>query len=233
MSLTDFSSTYGSDMKPFTACIVTALLVGVIYIVVCGVKTRRQYSYARTFQKPPSKVGRSKDTAKGSGAGPKFANPKGMYGHGGPGTSGFKETYHYKPNARSSLVRPPRPAGSASQGATAQQDAQWIAANLAARAAAQPQTSAYSQLEAPVVSSLDPQSMQENPLDPYLENITYHLTTYKNRNNSFDPRGQPALDPEFLSGHKQLVNSRNMERLAYHGPNAQITGCADHGAPRY
>lgn len=220
-------------MKPVTACLVTALVVGVIYAVVCGMKTslNQRRSYARSYRRPPGKVGRVKGSGKGSGQGPKFANPKGMYGKGGPGQSGF-ETYHYKPNARDNN-RLPRPAGSMSSAASAKADALWVGANQAARAAAQPQTSAYSQLEAPVVSSLDPQSMEQNPLDPYLENITYHLTTYKNRNNNFDPRGQPALDPSFLSAQNQLVNPRNMERLAYHGPNHQIEGCASAANPRY
>lgn len=227
------ASIEGSAMSPFMTCMVTALLVGVIYVVVCGVRQGGRRTYARRFPRRLGKVGRAATSGKGNNTKPKFANPKDFYGGGGPGHSGFRETYHNKPNARSSLVRPPRPAGSMSQGATAKQDAQWVQANLAARAASQPNVSAYSQLEAPVVSSLDPHSFEENPLDPFLNNITFHLTTYKNRNNNFDPRGQPALDPKFLSAQNQLVNPRNMERLAYHGPNHQIEGCADSSPPRY
>lgn len=249
-----------ATLDPVTACLIAAVMVGVIVIVVQRMKSKTAPipTTSKTFAKRKllGKVSKAKTTGMGSGARPKLGSTSGIYGVGGGGMSGFNaeaykgggisatptaldatgmgehpSTYNYHANAREMFagtgMMPPAIA------ATPNQSAQWIQAQAAARASAEPRTSLDSQLTAPVVSSLDPQSMTENPLDPYLENITFHLTAFKNRNTNFDPRGQPAFDTNFLTGTDQLVNIRNVERLAYHGPGHQITGCSAAAPPRY
>lgn len=209
------------SLAPLQACLVSVVLVAVVYILFFRATNGSTSSLrSRLAMISPKK-----------GAGPKTGKVGGIFGNKGGGRSGFSyDTYHYKPNARKMYAgSDPAPRLTATPNTTAQ----WIAANAAARASAEPRTSSYSQLEAPVVSSLDPHSMTQNPLDPYLENITYHLSTYRGRNANFDPRGQPELASDFLDGTDQLVNVRNIERLAYHGPSHQITGCTTANPPRY
>lgn len=119
------------------------------------------------------------------------------------------------------------------QPATARTQQQWLEANAQARLAAQPRSGPYSQLDQPVVSSLDPHKMTQNPLDPFQDNIYYLLSVYRNRNANIDPRGQPAHPPDIFSGQDQLVQVRNTARLMQHGSYVQITGCAPPRAPVY
>jgi hypothetical protein len=140
-----------------------------------------------------------------------------------------RENY-YDPNARThgasyNLVQ--------KQPATAKTRQDWMQANAQSRLAAQPQSGPYSQLQAPVVSSLDPHSMTQNPLDPYQDNIYYMLSVYRGRNTNFDLRGQPDLPPDWQEGQDQLVNPSTLARLADHGPSTQITGCNTPKAPKY
>lgn len=239
-----------SNLDPVTACLIAAVMVGVIVIVIRGAKNGKPTTTTKTFarRKLFGIAGKATTTGMGSGKRPPSGRPGGMYGVGGGGMSGFNAeamngrsrggtgageqppNYNYKPNARDMFAGASAPPAIA---ATPNQSAQWVRSQAMARAAAEPRTSLDSQLTAPVVSSLDPQSMTQNPLDPYLNNITFHLTAFKNRNTNFDPRGQPALDQNFLQGSDQLVQIRNVERLVYHGPGHQITGCAPAAPPRY
>ncbi len=165
------------------------------------------------------------------------------YGMGGRGRAGLHHdplkaaakygSYYYNPNAQemysgsgSALVQAPA--------STPKTSAQWIAANAAARAASQPRTSLHSQFEAPIVSSLDPHRMEMNPLDPFLDNILFQVSTFRNRRNAnFDLRGQAPIDDDFLVGTDQLVNPRSTARLSQHGIYHQITSCSEPKAPRY
>lgn len=141
--------------------------------------------------------------------------------------SSLAATYYHKPNARE-MYTPQKPP------ADIKSLQQWTQANAQARRAANPQRTPYSLLEAPVVSHLDPHQMTENPLDPFQDNIYYTLTTFKNRNTNFDPRGQPELPADWQSGGgDSLIQIRNVERLAYHGASHQITGCVAAKAPKY
>lgn len=144
-------------------------------------------------------------------------------------------TFHYKPHAREMFAGGKGGLHPFMQqpGSTPQTSADWLVANSQARASGLMQISPHTQFSKPVVSSLDPHRMEENPLDPFQDNILYHLSTYRNRNNSFDLRGQPYIDPDFLKGQDQLVNVRNVERLAYHGRSHQIVGCSQAQFPRY
>lgn len=209
-----------NKLAPLQACLVSAVLVAVVYIIFFHATTSSNGNMAGLYRRLGMK-----------GKTPTSGKVGGLFGGKGVGHSGFSyDTYHHKPNARKMYAgADPAPRLTATPNTTAQ----WIAANAAARAAAEPRTSSYSQLEAPVVSSMDPHTMTQNPLDPYLENITYHLSTYRGRNHNFDPRGQPELASDFLVGTDQLVNVRNIERLAYHGPSHQITGCNTPLPPRY
>jgi len=110
---------------------------------------------------------------------------------------------------------------------------QWMDANKAARLAAQPRAGPYSQLEQPVVSSMDPHQMIQNPLDPFQDNIYYMLSTFRGRNTNFDPRGQPEFSELHGVGQDQLVQPRNLARIDAHGPSHQITGCNAQKAPQY
>ncbi len=119
------------------------------------------------------------------------------------------------------------------QPATAKTRQAWIEANAQSRLAAQPQSGPYSQQQAPVINSLDPHSMTQNPLDPHQDNIYYMLSVFKGRNTNFDLRGQPALPADWQNGQDQLVNPSTLARLAYHGPSHQIQGCVTPSAPKY
>lgn len=251
-----------SNLDPVTACLIAAVMVGVIFIMIRGARTKRKTSMMMPTSKMFAKrklfgvIGKQPGSGTGTGKTNAAGKTKGVYGLGGSGSSGFMaeamgdagaspvskflaqsvgqgehpSTYNYHANAREMFAGTSTPPAIA---ATPNQSAAWVRAQAMARASAEPRTSLDSQLVAPVVSSMDPQNMTENPMDPYLENITFHLTAYKNRNTNFDPRGQPALDPNFLTGSDQLVQIRNVERLAYHGPGHQITGCAPAAPPRY
>lgn len=117
--------------------------------------------------------------------------------------------------------------------ATPRTQQEWLQANAQARLAAQPRAGPYSQLDQPVVSSLDPHAMTQNPLDSYQDNIYYLLSVYRNRNSNHDPRGQPALPSNWEQGQDQLVQIRNTARLDRHGASTQITGCSKAKAPVY
>lgn len=141
-------------------------------------------------------------------------------------------SYYYKPSAREmypgdaySLIQKAPP--------TVRTNQQWIDANATARLAAQPRTGPFTQLDTPVVSSLNPHQMVQNPLDPFQTNIYYMLQTFKKRNNSTDPRGQPGLPSDWLGDTDQLVQIRNVARLEAHGNSIQITGCTAPRAPVY
>lgn len=198
------------------------MAVGAIFVFAKIIIASQKSSTMRTAVRAYS-IPSAPDTLYGAGGSPTHS---GLRAHTMPTSKG--ETYHVK-SGREMYTK----ASPTQLAATPAISAQWLAAQAQARAAAQPRIGPHSQLDAPVVSSLDPQSMTQNPLDPYLENITYHLSTFRNRNSNFDPRGQPALDQNFLIGTDQLVNPRNLERLAYHGPSHQITGCSEARPPRY
>lgn len=140
-------------------------------------------------------------------------------------------SYFYKPNAREMF-----PTGGVSKPpADMQTMRQWQMANARARLSSMPRQGAFSQFDAPMVSHLDPHQMKENPLDSYFDNVLMTLTTFKNRNNVFDPRGEPDLPPDWQSSgdSDSLVQIRNVERLAYHGPISQIVGCTPTRKPKY
>lgn len=149
-----------------------------------------------------------------------------MYGAGGDESYGYKASARemYPGNA-SSVVIPDE--------STPQTAADWIQSTASQRARSAPQISKHSQFIAPVVSALDPHDYEENPLDPFLDDILMQVPTYKNRNANLDARGQPHVDPNFLEGSDQLIPVRNTERLAYHGKSHQITGCTTQEYPRY
>lgn len=144
-----------------------------------------------------------------------------------------KNTYYYKGDAREmypnngDLIDPQKVPS------TLDSMQSWQQANAKARMAANPRAGPYSQFEVPVVSSLDPHQMTENPLDTFQDNIYFTLTTFKNRNTNFDPRGQPPLPPDWQDDQSQLVQVRNLERIAYHGAQAQISGCMVPSKPKY
>lgn len=110
---------------------------------------------------------------------------------------------------------------------------QWVEANAAARLAAQPRAGPYSQLSSPVVTTVNPYELTQNPLDPFQDNIYYILSAYRGRNTNFDLRGQPNFPRDFLQGQDQLVESNVVEKLVTHGPDIQITGCRPPRPPRY
>ena len=145
----------------------------------------------------------------------------------------MRKQHYYNPNVRTNTgpsynMQPDPPA-------TPRTRQQWMEANAAARLAAQPRAGPYSQLSAPIVSSIDPHALTQNPLDPFQDNIYYLLTTYKGRNNNFDLRGDPPLQPGWLSGstQDQLVQIDSLERLTTYGSTTQITGCGPPPPIRY
>ena len=110
----------------------------------------------------------------------------------------------------------------------------WLIANANARVASQPWYGPYSQLDSPMVQShLDPHALHQNPLDPYLDNIFYTVSTYRGRNTNFDLRGQPELPPGWNEGTDQLIHPHVVERLHYHGSGHQIEACKAAKPPRY
>lgn len=151
----------------------------------------------------------------------------------GQSTSKSARTYYYNPNGRQTF---PDDSFSLIQKmpSTVRTQQEWLQAQSQARLAAQPRVGPFSQLDAPVVSSLDPHELTQNPLDPFQDNVLYMLSTFRNRNSNTDPRGQPALDPNWQVGTDQLVQIRNVARLDAHGNNGSgITGCNEPYAPKY
>lgn len=110
----------------------------------------------------------------------------------------------------------------------------WLIANANARVAAQPWYGPYTQLDAPMVQThLDPHALHQNPLDPFLDNIFYTVSTYRGRNTNFDLRGQPDLPYGWNMGHEQNIQPEILERLHHHGESHQIAACRAPRAPRY
>ena len=141
-----------------------------------------------------------------------------------------KGSYYYKPNVREMYPQ----GGVSKQPNDIRTLKLWQEANAKARLNAQPRKGPYSQFDAPIVSHLDPHQMKQNPLDPFQDNVLFTLTTFKNRNTNFDPRGQPQLPSGWQSQQgDSLIQIRNVERLAYHGPSHQIGGCVEPRPPKY
>ncbi len=136
--------------------------------------------------------------------------------------------------------------------ATPKTEQEWMLAQTKARISAQPKAGPYSQLDAPVISSLDPSQLTQNPLIPFQDQIQFMLTTFKNRNANHDLRGQPPLPADWNTGQDQLVQVRSVARLDRHGAAHQskcrlvfvfyamsktlcvvVTGCTTARAPMY
>lgn len=144
-----------------------------------------------------------------------------------------RRSYYYDPNGRQSY---PGDSFSLVQKMpnTVRTQQEWLQANAQARLAAQPRAGPFTQLDTPVVSSLDPHEMTQNPLDPHQNNIYMKLSTFRGRNSSHDPRGQPELERNWASGNDQLVQIRNVARLDAHGnDDSGIIGCKARTAPKY
>jgi len=181
----------------------------------------------------------------------------GLFGTNGSGYAGFTRDmsqpgFNFKPRARELLQQ----SGMDSSIQTQQEittpapgpanDAKWLVVNAAEavseqtmvdnaaqRQESQPYVSPYSMYDKPAVASINPSDLQTNPVDPFLDNVLFQLSTFRNRNASFDPRGQAEVPDDFVGHTDQLVPIRNLERLAYHGPSHQITGCTKQFFPRY
>lgn len=120
------------------------------------------------------------------------------------------------------------------QPASVRTQQQWMSASAEARLLAQPRTGPFSNLDTPVVSSLDAQQFHTNPLDTFQDNYLLYVAPYRNRNNNHDPRGQPTLPTNWNVGTDQLVQIRNTSRLDIHGnDDTGITGCKAPIAPKY
>ncbi len=230
-------------MNEFNSFVAIALVVVIAYVVYS------QQNNAESYRRP-RKPTRFRKVDKPSWGGRHLSDTgMGAYGFGGSGSGGYVphppsaaakygaggETYHWKPQARemyrgqgklSKLVQP--------MGSTPQTNADWIQANANARAYSAPRTSLHSQFTAPVVSSLNPHEYDQNPQDPFLDDILFQVSAFRNRRNvSYDPRGQIYTDPNALHGIDQLVPIRTSERLATHGKSHQIQGCTEMEHPRY